>query len=223
MFKLKHDIVYPFLDIVFPQGCVLCAKIVKTEEKVFPVCIECDKTLKILFKKEKIDTDVYMFSLGNYSDELKILIQKFKYYGIKNLGKYFSNKIYFEFKQEFLNDSFDAICCVPIHISRFYERTYNQTEVFAKYLSRLMKNKVIKNLLQKKKDTISQTQLKKSDRLVNILGSFRVNKINQLKKINKILLIDDIYTTGSTLKECIRVLKEANTNLKVSVVVIAKT
>ncbi len=102
----------------------------------------------------------------------------------------------------------DLIIPVPISKKRMSLRGFNQSEVIAKKLSKLLKKSILKNVLIKKIDTIPQSLLSFRERRENVRGSFEVRD-NGLLKGKKILLVDDIYTTGSTVSECCKVLLKA--------------
>ncbi len=100
---------------------------------------------------------------------------------------------------------------VPIHKNRYKSRGYNQAELIAKELEKIAKLPTQNRWLIRVKDTLPQKELSDKERRGNLLQAFRVNKkgleLNQIPKC--VILIDDIYTTGSTLEACAMALKEA--------------
>ena len=97
---------------------------------------------------------------------------------------------------------------VPIHKKRLYERGYNQCELIAKKLSRKIDNlEYLPNLLYKKKNIIPQSTLDKEERKNNINGAFSIKYRNINFKGKTVILFDDIFTTGSTIKECVKTMK----------------
>lgn len=98
---------------------------------------------------------------------------------------------------------------VPISKARKKERGYNQSQLIAKQVSQIINIPIMKNILEKSKDTVPQSTLNKVQRQENAKGAYKVKKDNYKKIKNKnILLVDDIYTTGSTINECAKVLQE---------------
>lgn len=97
---------------------------------------------------------------------------------------------------------------MPLHWSRFNWRGFNQAEKLAEVLAKKWALSVNVDLLERKKLTWSQAKLSKQDRLNNILNAFRIKRNSDLKEKN-ILLIDDVWTTGTTLNQCAVVLKQA--------------
>ena len=102
---------------------------------------------------------------------------------------------------------------VPLHKKKLKERGYNQSEELAKELAKILKIPVISNYLIKTKSTASQMELSKEQREKNLLNAFAI-KIGGTSDVlpisgKKVFLVDDVYTTGSTMEECARVLKDA--------------
>lgn len=115
---------------------------------------------------------------------------------------------------------YDTIIPVPISKKRKKDRGYNQSMLIAKEIALKTKVNLLNNCLIKTKNIIEQSKLNKEDRLENIQGVYELkNKQNIENK--KILLIDDIYTTGSTVNECSKILKQGNPN-KIGILVLAK-
>ena len=115
---------------------------------------------------------------------------------------------------------YDIIIPVPISKKRQKSRGYNQSALFAKEISKILSVKYDENILIKVKDNIAQSQLSKEDRIINIKNVYHIK--NKEKIIDKkILILDDIYTTGSTVNECSRILKD-NSAKNVGILVIAK-
>ena len=122
--------------------------------------------------------------------------------------------------------TYDTIIPVPISKKRYKQRGYNQSALIAKELAeQIQKNKKQKitynnKSLLKTKNIIEQSKLNKEERIKNIQGVYEL-KNKTLLKDKKILLIDDIYTTGSTVKECCKTLNQAQPK-KIGVLTIAK-
>ena len=100
---------------------------------------------------------------------------------------------------------YDIITTVPISKKRQKKRGYNQTELIAKELCKILSKRLNKNIIYKIKDNTPQSMLNKKQREENIKGVYTVKNIKSILN-KKILIIDDIYTTGNTVNECARVL-----------------
>ena len=158
----------------------------------------------------------------------------FKYTGIlrdKIIEYKFNNKsyLYKTFEKIILNNKkvcdfikcCDIIIPVPINNKRYKERGYNQSLLIAKEIPKFIENIYLRtDIIIKSKETKTQSSLNKDERKKNVKGAFEINKnINLANK--KILIFDDIYTTGSTVNECAKVLKKFGVK-EVNVLTIAK-
>lgn len=103
--------------------------------------------------------------------------------------------------------SYDIIGPVPIHKKRMVERGYNQSELIAREIAKNIDNLRYEKILRKTKNNKRQSELKKEDRLENVKNVYEIQN-KQIIQGKRIILFDDIYTTGSTLNECSKVLKE---------------
>jgi ComF family protein len=114
--------------------------------------------------------------------------------------------------QEAMNDArlsqrrFDLIIPVPLHPARFRERGFNQAEVLAKILAQKI-NVPLRRALDRTRYTTTQTAFDRTNRMENLRGAFRLRKNIDVRGL-QVLLVDDILTTGSTLSECARVLRQ---------------
>lgn len=109
---------------------------------------------------------------------------------------------------------------VPIHNDRKRKRGYNQSELIAKEIGKKLDIPVISNCLVKIKNVVPQSTLNKEQRKQNIKGVYQVKKEETIKG-KRIVLVDDIFTTGSTLEECSKMLKQAGAS-KIGIFTIAK-
>ena len=142
---------------------------------------------------------LYQFKYKPYLSDLKLILGQLLYEGI----------IQQESFENYISDKKVWITSVPLHKSRERKRGYNQSELLAKELS-FRFNFPYHELLIREKQTKPQFELKKEERSKNILGAFSVdNKLRNKIKGKKILLVDDITTTGATLRECGKTLKKS--------------
>ena len=116
--------------------------------------------------------------------------------------------------------TYDTIIPVPISRKRMKERGYNQSLLIAKKISKELEITLHANCLFKTKNIIEQSKLNKEQRLQNIQNVYEL-KNKQILKNKTILLVDDIYTTGSTVQECSKILRQAEPK-KIDVLVLAK-
>lgn len=102
----------------------------------------------------------------------------------------------------------DAVCCVPLYHARERHRGYNQARLLAGHLSRSLGKPLWPRVLARGRPTETQTHLTARDRLSNVKGAFRVRQPARVRG-RRLLLVDDVMTTGATTSECARALKEA--------------
>jgi ComF family protein len=114
---------------------------------------------------------------------------------------------------------FDAFVPVPLHFARFRERDFNQAEVLAKLLAKSTGQPVLK-ALKRIRYTTTQTRLDREQRMENLRNAFRVRHASAVQS-RHLILVDDVFTTGSTVEECARVLRQAGA-ASVRVVTVAR-
>ncbi len=211
--KLIH-IFKGFLGLLFPQKCLSCgAKNV----------ILCDKCLNSL-PEAPITENRAIFAATSYQDEIvKKAIRLLKYHGIKVLAEPFSDLIFKRIVMtlpEFMRDlNKTLIIPIPLSKKRHRERGFNQSELIGSFLSDKMSIRMANNVLYKIKETISQVEIRdRNKRLKNLEGAFEV-KNEEIIKNKNIILIDDIATTGATLNETRRVLRQAGAKKVIGIVV----
>ena len=112
-----------------------------------------------------------------------------------------------KYVQKLLKIKAQAIIPVPIHKKKYYKRGYNQAEVLANELSKALKIPVLPKFLIRAKETVAQKELTQEQRVLNLMDGFLVPK--PMAKLKRVILIDDIYTTGATMEACTRKLLEA--------------
>ena len=160
---------------------------------------------------------MYIF---RYEGQIRKLIIDYKFNDKAYLYKMFVNFL-LKNKKIFENiKNYDTIIPVPISKKRKNERGYNQSLLISRNIAEKTNLELMNNCLIKTKNIIEQSKLNKEDRLQNIQGVYDL-KNKKLLENRKILLIDDIYTTGSTANECSKTLRAANPD-KVGILVLAK-
>lgn len=199
------------IELIYPGICGICNKI----EKEY-ICEECKLKLKKYLinkiencknnKKVYYDYKVKILKYENLVRE-KIIEYKFneKTYLHKTMEKIILNdeKIY-----SFL-EKYDIILPVPLFKNKKWERGYNQTELIARDLAKDLGIKISNKTLKKVKNTKMQSSLNKTERMKNIKDAFIVTNTESVEN-KKVIIFDDIYTTGSTLNECSKIVRKAN-------------
>lgn len=222
MFHTILDIIYPVRcplcgDIVIPKGDKICPS---CREKLpyisEPRCMKCSKPIELEEKEFCSDCErkAYQFDRGyavwTYDEAMKHSIADFKYHGRKENAKFYVEEILRLYGNKLLTLSPDVIVPVPIHSSKLRERGYNQAELLAGGIGQGLGITVLPDLLIRNRKTLPQKKLSDKERLQNLLEAFAFNEkasARNQKQIKKVLLVDDIYTTGSTIEACTNVLK----------------
>lgn len=199
MFKTLNELVFPMENI-----CLMC-KERNIEVKDF-ICKTCFSNLNIVNKKFAIESedieDIYYGLV--YNRFIRDIIRHYKFNGKNYLYRPLGELILKTYYQ--MDIKIDKIAYVPMYSRKEALRGYNQAELLAKYLSKKLEKPLIRDLI-KTKNTPEQSHLNKMERIKNLKDSF---KIKNNKSINgvRILLVDDIVTTGRTMSECSRILYE---------------
>ena len=187
-------------------------------------CEDCQATLEIsgLHQKTQLEelSDLY-FAIDYQKSLIKSLIHHFKYQPlIKELAKPLASLIieHFQLLDQKPNFADFVLIPVPLEKKKLKWRGFNQAEEIAKQLSKFFKIPLINDVLIKIKETLPQVELSDRERKENIKGAFACPAPEKIQG-RKILLVDDIYTTGSTMAECAKVLKKAGAKEIIGIVV----
>lgn len=207
-------------DIFFPKICLIC------QGEGDYLCQDCLATLEILNLHQRHSTpnltDLY-FALPYQNINTKRLIQKFKYQPfIKDLAKTLASLIIAHFQLSDNEENFSDFILIPVPLEkkRLKWRGFNQAEEIGKELSKFLNIKLLNDIMVKSKTTPPQVELTDEERKENIKGVFRCQKEKEGEILGKrILLVDDVYTTGSTMEECARILKTAGAKEIIGIVV----
>jgi ComF family protein len=234
LLDLKDDL----LDFVYPQHCAICKKYLRREEKdICEVCWKGLVTLPGPFCPycksfiAKGDTEcgfcksagefsedhniLLVRSLGRFDDYYRELIHRFKYGKKIPLGRRLGQRLgetidddSIFLKSDLKTQNSCFLIPVTLHKSRYRERGFNQSEIVAEEISKATGLPFLKDMLKRKKNTKDQTNLSFQQREENVRGAFVVTEPGMING-KKIILVDDVITTGATLSECARMLKQA--------------
>lgn len=200
------------LDIIFPPRCIVCNRNTAKD----PECKICDSCINILndykLNRSIRDKDGHEIGMGilRYDGLARFLTHKLKFKKDKRVAAVLAEVIYDDVKKFCSRHHANYIVPIPIHPARLKERGFNQSELIAKILGKRLNIIVRNDLIERTRLTSPQSLLKGSEKRANVKGSFGI--INNFEIEGKdIILFDDIYTTGSTIEECSKLLIEHNT------------
>ncbi|SEU05503.1 ComF family protein [Lacrimispora sphenoides] len=219
---------YPsyFVDLLFPRRCPVCDEIVMPKGGL--ICPECVKKLSFVKNpvckrcgKEVISTDIeYCFdcvrhkrtfeygrALLNYDETAGSSMAKIKYKNKREYLDFYEEAIYARYGKLIRRMEADVLVPVPVHPSRKKERGFNQAEILARRIGEHLGLAVCPSMLVRNKKTMPQKGLDPAGRLKNLEEAFSAG--NMIEGVEGVILVDDIYTTGSTIEACTRALKKA--------------
>lgn len=219
--------VHTLLDLIYPPRCIFCTTIIPIQQEK-GICNKCKKSLPFIegkacqkcgkpiqdLKGRTICFDcvktspIYErgWSVFIYEGMVKETIYRFKYGGHREYAKYLGHLMTKRIKSEELLEV-DLIIPIPIHINRKRKRGYNQAEELAKVVSKELGIPMDTSIITRIKDTKPQSGLSIVQRQNNIKKAFQIKDKINLEQM-KILLVDDIYTTGTTINYCSTLLKK---------------
>lgn len=181
--------------LIKQPACLKCGKQLEDERQEY--CSDCMR------KTHVFDRGAAVFS---YTDAMKKSMYAFKYNNRREYAGFYAANAFKEYGNYLKIWAPQAIIPVPLHKSRYRKRGYNQAQVFAKELSRMSGIPMDENMLVRVKNTRPQKELDDKERVHNLNNAFQI--MPDSVKYSSVLLTDDIYTTGTTIDECARVLKD---------------
>lgn len=185
------------ISFIRGRACLQCGKPI-AESGILDTCPDC------LDKKRSFTRG---FSCVEYEGAIKEIIHRFKYGRQRHLMHPLAAIMVHKMKAVGLTDV-DRVIPVPLHKRRERQRGFNQAELLARVIAREMGWKLDKKVLVRLQDTRSQSDLTKQERQRNVRDAFSLFPGVSLKG-EKVLIVDDIYTTGSTMDSCSRALRQA--------------
>jgi ComF family protein len=214
-----------FLDLLFPRRCPICHEIVKEEGRL--ICWECKKEVEYLSEpvckkcgKPVMSEEIeYCFDCQNhkqyytrgigafkYCGKVRESIFYFKYKGRKEYSDFYTAEMKTLLDKKIDDWKPDVIMPVPLHRLKLEKRGFNQAELLARRLGKQLNLPVDKVMISRRENTKAQKELGNKERRRNLNGAFDV-KDNE-NRYKRVLLVDDIYTTGSTVNAISKLLKE---------------
>ena len=200
--KLYHLL----MELLFPPKCVLCRKLLKSGE--IDLCRECRADApEYAGKKINIRFLDSFAAVWYYEGNVRRSLLRFKFYNARSYGVSYGRILAMRLQREY-PDGFDMLTWVPVSRLRKLRRGYDQVELLAKAVGRELGLSPVPTL-KKIRNNRPQSRLKDpAARRANVLGAYRLLEGAAVKG-QRVLLLDDILTTGATAGECARVLLSA--------------
>lgn len=212
------------LEVLYPPRCPFCNEIQELgaskicreclnglPKRVSPFCMKCGKPIE---KEEyelcgncrnKMPEFDKAYPILLYREKVPEALARFKYKNDRQIGRILIQELGKETMAELKRLQIDGIVPVPMYWKKEKLRGYNQAYLLAKEIGKIIEKPVYKNYLVRTISTVAQKDLSQGERKKNIKKAFKMGK--NVVKLNYILLVDDIYTTGATVSACASVLK----------------
>lgn len=246
------DILYTYgflrslLDFFLPRACIICGKVLFHDETL--ICEKCagdiphtyfwilrnnpmaDRFNEMI--QENIENvkghEKYAFAAALFfyrpESDYREITRHIKYHGRTDVGVTFGIRLGEKLRSSRLYDDVDAVIPVPLHWLRRWKRGYNQAEIIASGVAQILNVPLRCDILERCRRTRTQTKLDIGEKAKNVRGAFVIsNKCNgHQNDLKHLLLIDDVFTTGSTAYACFLALRSVfPPNIRISVATLA--
>lgn len=204
------------LSFALPNTCLACGEVLEPGDEF--VCPTCRSKLVPFndahpWKTEEISLGTIDDSLSLYrfvvGSEIQALLHSMKYEKMKSIGRLFGREIGARIAQH-SEIKYDYAVPVPLHRAKERDRTYNQSHWICRGICDELQTALLDRSIKRIRFTQTQTKLQRTERQKNVRGAFEINpKFKNTIAGRNIILADDVITTGSTILECARVLKQS--------------
>lgn len=224
--KMRESKIFNFLELIYPGRCPICECILGIGQN--KICKVCDKSLsyvkepkcKKCGKSIEGDDTEYCYdctrhqhdyeqgvAVFEYDEHIKASIYRFKYKNKREYANFYVQEIVRCYGDKIRSWNPDILIPIPLHKSKYKKRGFNQAEIVAKKVGKELQIPVSSKILMRQKKTLPQKELTTKERQNNVKRAFKI--VDNKVKLQVVVLIDDIYTTGSTIDAAAKVLKEA--------------
>lgn len=216
----------PIFDVIYPKVCLdcnkkgsyICLSCLEKVRKPNQFCIYCNRPSQEGKTHEKCKGRLSLegyYSAWKYEEVIKKAILKIKYKFVFEIAEEIALRLSENLKKGNIFIKKDILLVpIPLHRKKEKWRGFNQARKIGEILARINNWDISDNLLIKTKDTKPQTTLTKTERKKNVIGVFQVDK-DEASNVNnnkQIVLFDDVYTTGTTIKEAAKTLRKSLNN-----------
>ena len=208
-------------DLILPRRCIVCGRKLLLDEKHLCLSCLCDMPLTYFWKQPynpmadrfnaaiceaDLDADGYVRACALFfydsKGSYKQIPYQLKYSANISAGRFFGKMLGERMAAQEHWQDVDCVIPVPLHWRRKWKRGYNQAEIIAGAVAQALGAEICCNMLLKSKYTRTQTKVDVEQKRQNVQGSFRISRESGPFPYNHILIIDDTFTTGSTLLSC---------------------
>ena len=200
--KLFKDL----LEFVYPPYCILCEAKLEPENKL--VCGNCWERLGASSTIETFISEQRILALYPYSTDVRTIIHNLKYRYKTHLAVNLGCSIGKIINEDKKIRNWDLLIPIPLHKVKQRSRGFNQSELITDAITEVCSIEKDDSILIRHRYTRNQAALPMKERAANVKGAFSVVNKSKIES-KKIILVDDVITTGSTMLECIKTLKEA--------------
>ena len=204
------------VELLFPSRCVgcniegvwlcqECAEVIEVfPPEVCPICQGMTSDYQLCQKCRRHYNFSKVLIRSRYQNStVRSIIQGIKYNYIKDLRSSFVPLFQDQFEDYFKQTEIDYILIpVPLHKKRLKQREYNQSELLADSISKIYQIQIKNDLIERVRNTTPQAKLSKNERIKNCEDIFEVNKVKDVFQNTIFVIIDDVFTTGSTINAC---------------------
>ncbi len=207
--------------ILFPRRCPICDDLTAGDRKICgrcvgiprlvpePRCMKCGKNIddsnEEFCRDCNKDRHFYTRGIALYEyDSVKDSLNNFKNSSRPEYADYYAENIVKYLGETIKDFEADALIPIPLHITKYKKRGYNQSEILANEISKRTGIPVMNDCLKRVKKTKEQKKLNDRERQKNLVGAFHMSEKGV--KLEKVILVDDVYTTGATLDEAAKAL-----------------
>lgn len=183
--------------IIKEPRCMRCGKPVRKDEQEY--CHDCEHTYHYYDRGA---------ALWLHKEPVRKSVYQFKYHNQRKFGQFYAKEMVSHYEKLLRSWEPEVIIPVPLHRKRRRQRGYNQAQILAEELGKLLHIPAASELLVRIRNTNPQKQQNKKQRKQNLQQAFAF-KYRLLRRVNSVLIIDDIYTTGNTIDELAKILKQA--------------
>lgn len=193
--------------LLFPPKCIFCGRLLAPQApQVCPGCMDAIRLADHGPRKVKGAFFDGAVSALSYEGAVRKALHRFKFSGRQSYAAPLARVLAFAMEHQGMED-FDLIVSVPTNRKNMRRRGYNHADLLGRELEKLTQVQYV-DVLAKRRETLPMFGLRAAQRRANVLGAFGLRCPPEVIEGRRVLIVDDVITTGATLSECARVLKE---------------